>query len=233
MEENEGKNQNNEFKQKVASSTDELKNETAHTVRQVKENMKNVNVKEEAQAAKGFIGEMLKNPLGKINEIANDASNKYFKTAIILVIVWMVVELIGTISFKYFSIKTLGSTLLNYIKTILAPLISVIVMAVVIFLFNKKSKKSLITVLTTVVTAKLPVIIAEIIGLLTIISLNISPITVKVSSFANIISIAFMYFSIKDLCGEEEENEAFNKFLVIEAVYIVVAFVVRYLGIYI
>ena len=63
--------------------------------------------------------------------------------------------------------------------------------------------------------------------------MNISPITVKVSSFANIISIAFMYFSIKDLCGEEEENEAFNKFLVIEAVYIVVAFVVRYLGIYI
>ena len=225
--------ENEEFKQKVSSSTDELKNETADTVRQVKENMKNVNVKEEAQAAKGFIGEMIKNPLGKINEIANDESNKYFKTAIILVIVWMVVSLLGVISFKYFSFRTLGSTLLNYIKTILAPVLSVVVMSVIIFLFNNKSKKSLITVLTTVVTADLPIIIGDVIGLLTLISSNISPITVKVSSLAYIISIAFMYFSIKDLCGEDEEKSAFNKFLVVETLYIVVAFILRYLGIYI
>lgn len=228
MEEN-----NDEFKQKVSASTDDLKNETADTVRQVKENMKNVNVKEEAQAAKGFIGEMIKNPLGKINEIANDASSKYFKTAIILVIVWMVVSLLEVISFKYFSFRTLGSTLLSYIKTILAPLVSVVVMAVIIFLFNNKSKKSLITVLTTVVTANLPIIIGDVIGLLTIISSNISPITTKVSSLAYIISVAFMYFSIKALCGEEDESSAFNKFLVIEALYIAVAFIVRYLGIYI
>lgn len=233
MEENQEKVQDSEFKQKFSASTDELKNETADTVRQVKENMKNVNVKEEAQAAKGFIGEMIKNPLEKINEIANDARNKYFKTAIILVIVWMVVALLGTISFKYFSIKTLGDTLLKYLMTILAPLLSVVVMSVIIFLFNNKSKRSLITVLTTVVTADLPVIIADVIGLLTIISSNITPITVKVSNLASIISVAFMYFAIKDLCGEEDDKSAFNKFLVVESLYIVVAFIVRYLGIYI
>ena len=224
---------NEEFKQKVSASTDDLKNETADTVRQVRENMKNVNVKEEAQAAKGFIGEMIKNPLGKINEIANDSTSKYFKTAIILVIVWMVVALLGSISFKYFSFRTLGSTLLSYIKTILAPLLKVVVMSVIIFLFNKKSKKSLITIITTVVTVDLPIIIAKVISLLTLISFKISDIILKISSLAGIISIAFLYFAIKYLCDEEDDASTFNKFVLIEAIYIVVAFVMDLLGIYI
>ena len=232
--ENEELNQeSNDFKQKVSSSTDELKNETVDAVKQVKENMKNVNVKEEAKAAKGFIGEMIKNPIEKIKEIANDTSNKYFKTSIILVIVWMVAALFGTISFKYFTWSAFGNTLLNYIKTILAPLLSVLAMGMVIFVTNKKSKKSLITVLTTVVTTKLPVIIAKVISLLTIISSNISPITSKVTSLASIISTVFMYFAIKDLFDIEDEKEGFNKFIIVETIYIVVAFVIYYLGIYI
>lgn len=223
----------NEFKEKISSSTDELKNETVDAVKQVKENMKNVDVKEEAKAAKGFIMEMIKNPIEKIKEIANDGANKYFKTAIILVIVWMVAALLGTISFKYFRWSSFGSTLLSYIKTILAPLISVIAMAVVIFVMNQKSKKSLITVLTTVVTAKLPVIIAKVISLLTLISVNISTITSKITSLATVISTVFMYFAIKDLFDSEDEKTGFNKFVIVETVYIVVAFVIYYLGIYI
>lgn len=222
-----------ELKEKISSSTGELKNETVDAVKQVKENMKNVDVKEEAKAAKGFIIEMIKNPIEKIKEIANDGSNKYFKTSIILVIVWMVAALLGTISFKYFSWHSFGSTILSYIKTVLAPLVSVIAMAVVIFVMNRKTKKSLITVLTTVVTAKLPLIIARVISLLTIISSNISTITSKVTSFASVISTVFMYFAIKDLFDSEDEKAGFNKFVVVEALYIVVAFVIYYLGIYI
>lgn len=233
-QENEELNQGaSEFKEKISSSTDELKNETVDAVKQVKENMKNVDVKEEAKAAKGFIMEMIKNPIEKIKEIANDGSNKYFKTAIILVIVWMVAALLGTISFKYFRWSSFGSTLLSYIKTILAPLVMVIAMAVVIFVMNQKSKKSLITVLTTVVTAKLPVIIARVISLLTLISSNISTITSKITSLATVISTVFMYFAIKDLFDSEDEKAGFNKFVIVETVYIVVAFVIYYLGIYI
>ena len=234
QEKNQTENQEfNEFKQKFSSSTDELKNETADAVKQVKENMKNVNVKEEAKAAKGFIGEMIKNPIEKIKEIANDESNKYFKTSIILVIVWMCAALLGSISFKYFSWSSFGRTLLNYIKTILAPLVSVIAMGVIIFIINKNNKKSLITVLTTVITSKLPVIIARIVSLLTIISPNISTITSKVSTLGSVISNIFMYFAIKDLFDVEDEKEGFNKFFIIETIYIVVAFVIYYLGIYI
>ncbi len=225
--------ENNDFKQKVSASAEELKNETTDTVRQVKEDMKNVNVKEEAKATKGFILEMFKNPLGKIQEIANDTSNKHFKTVIVLVIIWMLASLFGAISFRYFSWGSFGRTVLNYIKTILAPLVSVIVMSVVIFIINKNSKKSLITVLTTVVAAKLPVILANVISLLTIISSNMSSITSKISSFANVLSVLLMYFAIGNLFDEDDEKIAFKKFVTVEGIYIIAAFIIHYLGIYI
>ena len=79
---------------------EELKNETKETINQVKENLKNVNVKEEAKATKGFVKEMLKNPLDKINEIANDNSNGLFKTAIVLVIIWTVVATVDFLSLE-------------------------------------------------------------------------------------------------------------------------------------
>ena len=96
----------NEKNQEASINTDEIKNETVNTVNQEKKSMKNVNVKEEAKATKGFVIEMFKNPLGKIKEIANDTTNQYFKTAILLLIVWVVAILIsvGDLSiFKYFS----------------------------------------------------------------------------------------------------------------------------------
>ena len=234
MEENEKESQNqDEVKQEASETAEELKNETVNTVKQVKESMKNVDVKEEAKVTKGFETEMLKNPLGKIEEIAQDTSNKHFKTAIIFVIVWVIASLLGSISFRYFSWRLLGSTLLGYIKTILAPLLTVVVMSVIIFLMNKKEKKSLITVLTTVTTAKLPVIIAEVISLLVLFSSNISKITSKISGFCSIISTIFLYFAIRDLYGEKEEKVAFKNFVIIEAIYVVISFVISYLGIYI
>ena len=226
MEENENKEQ-----ETSVNSTEELKNETVETVKQVKESMKNVDVKEEAKATKGFVTEMFKNPLGKIKEIANDSSNKFFKTTIILLIIWVVAAFIGSINFKYFTWSAFGSILLGYIKTILAPIVSVIVMSLIIFLFNKKSKKSLVTVITTVVTAKIPVIIAKVIALITIFSFQVNVITSRITSLCSIISTVFMFFAIKDLTDEKEDKSAFKVFVIVEAIYVVCSFLISYLGI--
>ena len=224
---------NDEPQENTTSTTnkEELKNETVNTVKQVKETMKNVNVKEEAKATTGFVSEMFKNPIGKIKEIANDSSNKYLKTAIILIVVWVVAVLLASISFKYFSWKTFGKTLLTYLKTMLAPIVGIIVISVITFIMNKKSKKSLPTVITAVTTAKVPLIVASVINLLTLISYSASTITSRITSFASAISIVFMYFAIKYICDEEEEKNAFKIFAIIEAIYFVVAFVISYLGI--
>ena len=52
--------ENNE--QKV--NTEELKSEASSTVNQVKDTIKNVNIKKDTVEAKGFIGDMFKDPLG-------------------------------------------------------------------------------------------------------------------------------------------------------------------------
>ena len=223
----------NEVKQDPSVNTEELKNETVDTVNQVKENMKNVNVKEEAKAAKGFVMEMVKNPLEKIKEIANDSTNRHFKTAIVLVIVWAIASLLGVISFKNFTWSYLGRTLLNYVKTIIAPVLGVVVLSIIMFIMNKKSKKSLVTVLTTVVTTKLPIIAAEIVSLLTIISYSAVTITSRISSLCSVISTLFLYFAIRDLYAEEDEKVVLKNFVIIKAIYLVVSLVVSYLGIYI
>jgi len=220
-------------KQEISVNTEELKQETVETVKQVKESMKNVNVQEETEATKGFITEMFKNPIGKIKEIANDASNRYFITAIIVVIIWVLVALLGSISFKYFSLEHFGQKLLGYVKTMLAPVLTVAIMSLIIYLMNKKSKKSLVTVLTAVTTAKLPVIIARVIGLLTLFSHSASTITSKVTSLCTIISTVLMYFTIRELYGEKDEKVALKNFVIIEAIYVVAALIISYLGIYI
>ena len=221
----------NENKQENFVNTEELKNQTVDTVKQVRDTMKNVDVKEEAKATKGFILEMVKNPLEKIKEIANDGSNKYFKTAIVLVIIWAVAALLG--SLKYATWSYLGRSVLSYIKTTLAPILAVIVMSLVIFVMNKKSKKSLVTVLTTITAVKLPVIAARVINLLTLISSNASTITSEISGLCSVISTVFLYFGIRELYGEDDERIAFKNFVIIETIYVIVSFIIAYLGIYI
>lgn len=223
----------NENKQESFVDTDELKNEAGDTVKQVKETMKNVNVKEEAKVTKGFVMEMIKNPLDKIKEIANDSTNRHFKTAIVLVIIWALAALIGAISFKYFVWSNIGKYLLNYIKTIIAPALLVVVMSLIIFVMNKKSKKSLVTVITTVVATKIPVIAAEIISLLTIISADMARITTRIGGLCSVISTVLLYFAIKYLNEEDDDKAALKKFVIIEAIYKVASLVISFLGIYI
>lgn len=226
----------NENKQEKSVNTEELKNETVDTVKQVKETMKNVNVKEEAQVAKGFVLEMFKRPLEKIKEMANDTTSKYLKTSILLLVIWAIAILVAKFDFDIFdgfTLKYFGRMILNYVKAILAPVLMVVTMSVILFIMNKKSKKPLTTVLSTITATQVPVIFAEIIGLLTKISYNALTITNRVYNLATIISTVLMYFAIRELYGEEDEKKAFKNFVIIEAIYIVVSLVISYLGIYI
>ena len=219
----------NENKQEITVDAEALKNETVDTVKQVRETMKNVNVKDEAKATKGFIIEMFKNPLQKLKEIVNDTTNNYFKTAIILVIIWMIATLISVIDFDYFS----GRVLLQYIKVTLTPALMIIAMSSIIFVMNIKAKKSLQTVLSTITAIKSPVILAEVISLITLFSSSAYKITNRISNICSIISTVLMYFAIRELYNEEDEKTAFKNFVIIEVIYIVVSLVISFLEIYI
>lgn len=224
-----------ENKNEMNVNTEEIKKETVETVNQVKETIKNVDIKNDAKAATGFVSSMFKDPFGTMKQIANDSSNKHFKTALIFMIVWMVVILISSLfgtSLYRFSFNLAFKQILSIIKAVVAPLLGVIVLSVVIHIMNKENKKSMVTNITAVVTAKVPVIIASIVSLLTVISTQVGQITRPFSSLCSVISVVLTYFAAKSICGEED-SKFFKKFVLIEAIFYIVYFAISFLGIYI
>ena len=130
-----------EKKKEIANQAEEVKKETVETAKKVKETVKNVNIKDETIKTKGFIGEMFKNPINKIKEIAKEDS-KYFKTAIFILIIWTIAVFIKATysTIYYWGFSRVFTNILDVLKSILAPVLGIIVYSVVIFVINKKNK---------------------------------------------------------------------------------------------
>ena len=223
--------------QEQTVNTEEIKKETVDAVNQVKDTIKNVDIKKDAKEATGFAKAMFKDPFGKMKEIANDSTNKLFKMAIIFVAIWAISEFLDStlalVLSKYWSGSIAVSRLLTIIKTTIAPIVSVLALSGIVFVMNKENKKSIVTTITAISIAKVPVALASVVNLLTVISSNASPLVNRFSSFCSIVSIILVYFSIKALFNEEQNSKFIKKFVTIYAIYYVVSLVVYYLGIYI
>lgn len=229
MEENENK--------ESAVNKEEIKEETVKTAKEVKETIKNVDIKKDAKATTGFITEMIKNPLARLKEIAEDKENKDFKYAVVLAIVWMVVlailHLASYSSIDNFFAYSFTKHFLSLIKVIVAPIIGIIVMSLIVFVMNKNNKKSFITTMTAITAAQIPVIVADILGLLKLISSSIVRLLNPISMFCYVISIVFTFFAIKALFGEEDHSKFLKTFVIIQAIYYVAYLLISYLEIYI
>lgn len=216
---------------------EELKKETAQAVNQVKDTIKNVDIKNDAKEATGFVKSMFKDPFATIKNIADDSTNKTLKMAIIFVAIWVIAEfldvIIPVITSRYWTGSLAVERILRIIKYTIAPVISVLVLSGIVYFMNKENKKSLLTTITSIVVAKIPVILASVVSLITLISSNASPVTSRFSSFCSVVSIILVYFSAKALCGEEQNSKFIKKFVLIYAIYYVVSLVAYYLGLYI
>ena len=222
-------------KEEKKVNTEELKSEASTTVNQVKDTIKNVDIKKDSIETKGFIAELFKDPLGKIKEIVDKENNQYFKYAIIILVIWVVAELIS----RCFSVgpiwglSSLGSSLMSVIKATIAPICSILVMSIIVLVMNSKNKKSLTTIITTVTTANIPLVIASVVSILTIFGSSISTITIPFTRLCSAVSIVLMYFTLKSIFGEEKNSEFIKKFALVELVYYIAYIVFSLLNIYI
>ncbi|MCI9016708.1 MAG: hypothetical protein HFJ53_06065 [Clostridia bacterium] len=215
----------------------ELKQETVQTVNQVKDTIKNVDIKNDAKAATGFVSAMFKDPFAKIKEICTDSENKNFKIAIIFISIWLItifVEALIEIGFtKFWSVNYAFSQIWRALRLTFAPLISILVISLIIFIMNKKAKKSMTTIITSITIAQIPTILARIISMLNIISLQAATLTNRISQLGNVVSIILLYFTMKSLFEEEKNSKFIKTFIIIEAIYYTISLVIYYLGIYI
>lgn len=228
----------NNQKQNQNINAEEIKKEAKETVNQVKDSFKNVDVKQETEKAKNFFSGIISTPIKKISEIAHDKSNNFFKTAIVLLVLWVLIagfqqvaSIIGTIfefGFKYISF----SDFFGIAKAVITPLLEIVILSGIVYLFQKQNKKSFLTVVNTIVASYFPIVVAKVVGLLNLIS-GASRITSPITGLLGVISLVFTFFAIKELSDEKDNDKAVKQFVIIEAVYYVVAFILSFLKLYI
>lgn len=223
-----------EKKQEISNQAEEVKKETFKTANDVKESVKNVNIKDETLKTKGFIGEMFKNPIDKIREIAKEDS-KYFKTALFILVIWTIAVFI-TSSYStiyYWGFARIFSNILNVLKEILVPIVGVLVLSLIIFVLNKNNKKSLTSIISTVTATRLPLAISSVVSILTLFSRNFAKVTHSFDALCTVITIVLSYFGFKEIFNEKDNNKFTKKFVLIQVIYYLVAIVLTFLEIYI
>lgn len=208
----------------------ELKQETVKTFNEAKEQIKNINFKEEAEAGKGLLKRMWKNPVETIKEIAVDKENKTFKTALLLVAVWAVIVLINRILYYATSVYA-DFEFLPTLKVTLAPVLRVIAMTLALYFVNNRAKTSVSKVLTSVSIAYIPSIVSSLLWLLYHISSKMISLLSPISGILDVVTAILMYFTIKEFTNKDNEESALKEFVKVEAVFYVIVFAVSFLGI--
>ena len=239
MEENNESNQNNQN-----INTEELKNEVKDTVSEVKQAVKDTNLKNEANAAKNFFSNFFKSPFTEMKKIV-ESPKAFLKIAIIVFVVWVVAELIGSIisiarTYSYSLYSSFAMYMKNSIRdlfsifwAILGPAIIVALLSVIIYLFMKNKKKSYLTIMITIIAAKIPVVLSSIVSLLSSISTEISKITGSFSSICSVVSTVLVYFAIKSLYGEKDDNKVAKTFLITMSIYYGILLILKFFNIYV
>ncbi len=221
-----------ENEEKFSVDTENLKTETKETVNQVKESIKNVNLKNDAEETKGFLKEMISNPSEAVRKVANEEEN-VFKKVIIIMLVFIIASAAYSIIsvIKYGKYLDLLDNVMTIVAGILYPIFFVLAPAVIVLILNKNNKKSLITIISTIVVASVPVVINHLIDIVEILVSGISIVTGPISTGLSAVAIVLTYFGIKDLFGIEEHKDFVNKYVVIKIAAALIITILSRIGI--
>lgn len=219
--------------EKFSVDTEQLKSETKETVNQVKDSIKNVNLKKDAAETKGFLIEMFSDPISAVKRVASGEENVLSKV-IVLMIVWIAASVAcGVISlFRYSKYASIGNNLLNFISYALSPILCILVPSIVILIMNKKNKKSLITVISALTIAEVPTILSRIIDVLETLVSKITNITGPISTMLTAVAFVLTYFAMKELFEEEEDKSMIKTFAIVELIASFAFILLKLAGIY-
>jgi hypothetical protein len=221
---------------------DEVKKEASETFDQAKDVIKNINVQEDAKKAQNFFSDMLKNPLGKMQEIAADSAN-YFTMAIIIVVVWVASALLGSIisffggliryslGWSYFRYLNIGTYFEGLFSPIISPIFAVVAMTAIVYLVFQKQISKFTPALVIVAVAYSPLAVRSVLNIVPALISASSRIISPINGFLYVMSIILLFFGVKALSGEDSYEEYFKKFVLIQAIYFAARFVLGFLNI--
>lgn len=213
--------------------TEQLKNETKDTVNQVKDTIKNTDFKEGAAQAKGLVVEMFSNPVSAVKRVATGEENAFSKV-VVLMIVWIAASVVaGVITLmRYAKYSSIGNNLMNFVSYVLNPIFYVVVPAIIVLILNKDNKKSLITIISTLTIASVPLIINSVIDIVEALVSGITIISGPISTMFSAVALVLTYFGMKDLFGASEDESFIKKYAIIKLVAAFVLVILARIGIY-
>lgn len=254
MEDNNQNNQNIESVENTpVEEVKEIKTETTENtpeksqeqnVQENKDNQKDSKFKEEANAAKKFFSNFFRTPSDELKKVIENPKS-FLAVIIVVFVLWIVFELIGSIidiiqtypysfsnSFSMF-IKNSLVEVLDIFWAILCPAIIVALLSVIIYLFMKDKKKPYLTIASTIIVAKIPVVLSSFTSLFSSISTELSKIINSFSSICSVFSTVLIYIAIKALYNEDDDNKAAKTFLITMAIYYAILLVLKFFNIYV
>lgn len=209
-------------KEDFSVDKEELKNETKDTVNQVKDTIKNVDFKKDAMETKGFVQDMISNPIEAVKRAANEEN--ILSKVIILIGLWVVLSVVSSFGFT-----TIKINILRIISDAVYPVVYILAPALVLLVLNKKNPKSLITNACTMAVASIPMILSCVISIITNIVSGISIITSPIQTTLSALSVILMYFGVKELTNEEDK-ECVTKFVIIKVIAALALAIVTRIG---
>ena len=126
-----------ENEEKFSVDTENLKAETKETVNQVKESIKNVNLKDGAEETKGLLKEMFSHPFEAVRRVATEEEN-VFKKAIFIMIVFIIASAAYSIIsvVKYGKYSGVLDNIMDIVSGALYPIFFVLAPAIVVLILN-------------------------------------------------------------------------------------------------
>lgn len=208
--------------------TEQLKNEAKDTVNQVKDTIKNANFKEEAVETKKSISEIFENSIYLVKKVAIGEENVLLK-AIVIMILFIAASFIGELIYviKIGSYRGFMGNITSLVVSLIHPILFILVPALVVLIMNKENRKSLITVISTLVVAAVPNVINEVIYIVDTLVSGISIVTSPFTTMFAAVAMILTYFGMKELFGVEEDESFIKKYAIIK---LLVAFVLMILG---
>ena len=189
-----------------------------------------VDFKSGGQNLKMLFISFIKSPINTFKNVAKAKDNNIFNSSIIILLIWAVIVFIHSL----FSYKYSGTYLiLNIIRDITIPILSVGFLALVIHFLNpnKDDKYSLTNAVTASILCKAPIILSSFISLLNIITSKSYVITTPITYFCTCISIIFTFFAIKYLYKDSDDSKSFKSFVVVQAIYYVIYLFLSFLNV--
>ena len=221
-----------ENEEKFSVDTENLKTETKETVNQVKESIKNVNLKNDAEETKGFLKEMFSNPFEAVRMVATEEENVFKKVIIIMAAFILASAAYAIISvIKYGEFLDIFDNIMTIVAGILYPVAFVLAPSVIVLILNRNNKKSLITIISTIAVASVPVVINHFIDLVEILVSGISIITGPISTGLSAVAMILTYIGMKELLGIEEHKDFIKKYLVIKIAAALIITILTRIGI--